>query len=186
MQSRLNPYLSFKDNARQAMEFYKSVFGGKLTMSTFKDYGMSQDPAEANKRQLEAMAAVKLNVLHWHLSEDQGFRVESLRHPLLHQRGSDGLYYTQAEIREMYKTGSGTIRIRGTWVEGPASRSMKTIYITSVPYTVNRVCTVHSRGFRQRRRSSNRTGNPIPPAMIATQMGNMIQASSTNPMRLSL
>ncbi len=49
MQSRLNPYLSFKDNARQAMEFYKTVFGGKLTMSTFKDFGMSQDPAEANK-----------------------------------------------------------------------------------------------------------------------------------------
>ncbi|HEX5215789.1 MAG TPA: DNA topoisomerase IV subunit A [Vicinamibacterales bacterium] len=48
------------------------------------------------------------------------------------------LMNTQAEIREMYKTGSGTIRIRGTWVEGPASRSMKTIYITSVPYTVNK------------------------------------------------
>ena len=49
MQSRLNPYLSFKDNARQAMEFYKSVFGGKLTISTFKDYGMAQDPADADK-----------------------------------------------------------------------------------------------------------------------------------------
>lgn len=49
MQSRLNPYISFKDNARQAMEFYKSVFGGKLTISTFKDFGMAQDPAEADK-----------------------------------------------------------------------------------------------------------------------------------------
>jgi hexosaminidase len=65
------------------------------------DVGRHFEPVEAIKRQLEAMAAVKLNVLHWHLSEDQGFRVESIRHPLLHQRGSDGLYYTQAEIREV-------------------------------------------------------------------------------------
>jgi PhnB protein len=46
MQSRLNPYLSFKDNARDAMEFYRSVFGGKLTISTFKDFGASQDPSQ--------------------------------------------------------------------------------------------------------------------------------------------
>lgn len=47
MASRLNPYLSFKDNARQAMEFYESVFGGELTISTFGEFG---DPAapEAN------------------------------------------------------------------------------------------------------------------------------------------
>ena len=45
---------------------------------------------------------------------------------------------TQQEIREIYKTGSGSIRIRATWIEGPASRSGKTIYITSVPYTVNK------------------------------------------------
>jgi PhnB protein len=44
----LNPYLSFKDNARQAMEFYKTVFGGSLTMSTFKEYHASQDPSEDN------------------------------------------------------------------------------------------------------------------------------------------
>ncbi|MDX2090725.1 MAG: VOC family protein [Kofleriaceae bacterium] len=48
MQSRLNPYLHFKDNARQAMEFYKSIFGGKLEMSTFKDFGMPHEPSEAN------------------------------------------------------------------------------------------------------------------------------------------
>ena len=45
---------------------------------------------------------------------------------------------TQQEIREIYKTGSGSIRIRATWMEGPASRSGKTIYITSVPYMVNK------------------------------------------------
>jgi len=56
-------------------------------------------PAEVIKRNLDAMAAVKLNVLHWHLSEDQGFRVESKKYPRLHGMGSDGLYYTQEEIR---------------------------------------------------------------------------------------
>jgi PhnB protein len=49
MASRLNPYLSFKDTARAAMEFYKSVFGGELTVSTFGDGGMAQDPAEKDK-----------------------------------------------------------------------------------------------------------------------------------------
>jgi DNA gyrase subunit A len=49
---------------------------------------------------------------------------------------------TQTEIRDIYKTGSGTIRIRGTWEEGPATRSGKTIYITSVPYMVNKATLV--------------------------------------------
>ena len=48
MQSKLNPYLSFKDNTREAMEFYRTVFGGKLEVSTFKDYHASQDPSEDN------------------------------------------------------------------------------------------------------------------------------------------
>jgi PhnB protein len=48
MQTKLNPYLSFKDNARQAMEFYKSVFGGKLVLNTFKEYHASTSPAEDN------------------------------------------------------------------------------------------------------------------------------------------
>ena len=48
MQSKLNPYLSFKDNTREAMEFYRTVFGGKLDLSTFKDLHASQDPSEDN------------------------------------------------------------------------------------------------------------------------------------------
>jgi PhnB protein len=46
MQIRLNPYISFMDNARQAMEFYQSVFGGTLQTSTFKEFNMSQDPSQ--------------------------------------------------------------------------------------------------------------------------------------------
>jgi PhnB protein len=49
VQSRLNPYLNFRDNSRQAMEFYKTVFGGKLEISTFKEFHASQDPGEADK-----------------------------------------------------------------------------------------------------------------------------------------
>ena len=48
MQTSLNPYLSFKDNTREAMEFYKTVFGGKLMMSTFKEFHASQTPDEDN------------------------------------------------------------------------------------------------------------------------------------------
>jgi hexosaminidase len=57
-------------------------------------------PLDALKRNVDAMAAVKLNVLHWHLSDDQGFRVESKRFPKLTGMGSDGMFYTQEQIRE--------------------------------------------------------------------------------------
>lgn len=46
MQARLNPYLGFKGNAREAIEFYQSVFGGTLRTNTFKEFGASQDPSE--------------------------------------------------------------------------------------------------------------------------------------------
>lgn len=49
MPTRLNPYLSFRDQAREAMEFYRSVFGGELTVSTFAEYQMAQDPSEQDK-----------------------------------------------------------------------------------------------------------------------------------------
>ncbi len=49
MNSKLNPYIGFNGNARDAMEFYKSVFGGNLHMMTFKDLQMSQNPIDDNK-----------------------------------------------------------------------------------------------------------------------------------------
>ena len=58
-------------------------------------------PLDVLKRNLDGMEAVKMNVFHWHLSENQGFRVESRKFPKLHELGSDGLYYTQDEIREL-------------------------------------------------------------------------------------
>jgi hexosaminidase len=58
-------------------------------------------PIDVLKRNLDGMAAVKLNVLHWHLSDDQGFRVESKVFPKLTGMGSDGMFYTQDEIRDL-------------------------------------------------------------------------------------
>ena len=60
MASRLNPYIGFSDNARQAMEFYREVFGGDLRINTFGEFG-SQDSAEADK------------VMHAQLETDRGF-----------------------------------------------------------------------------------------------------------------
>jgi hexosaminidase len=58
-------------------------------------------PMEVLKRNLDGMEAVKMNVFHWHLSENQGFRAESRKFPKLHELGSDSEYYTQEEIRDL-------------------------------------------------------------------------------------
>ena len=58
-------------------------------------------PESVILRQLDAMAAAKLNVFHWHLTDDQGFRVESKLYPKLHEMGSDGNYYTQAQVKQV-------------------------------------------------------------------------------------
>jgi len=65
------------------------------------DSGRHFMPVEVIKRNLDGMAAVKMNVFHWHLSDNQGFRVESKRFPKLQEMGSDGLYYTQEQVRDV-------------------------------------------------------------------------------------
>ena len=60
MPSRLNPYISFPGNARDAMEFYKGVFGGTLTMNTFGEFG-AQDAPDPD------------NIMHGQLETDRGF-----------------------------------------------------------------------------------------------------------------
>lgn len=78
MESKLNPYLSFKDNAREAMEFYKTVFGGKLVINTFKEFHVSEDPAEENK------------VMHAALEADNGimFMASDTPNSMEHHSGS--------------------------------------------------------------------------------------------------
>jgi hexosaminidase len=65
------------------------------------DSGRHFIPLDVIKRNLDGMEAVKMNVFHWHLSENQGFRAESRKFPKLHEQGSDGLFYTQEEIRDV-------------------------------------------------------------------------------------
>lgn len=60
-------------------------------------------PADVVKRNIDAMAAMKLNVLHLHLTEDQGFRIESKHYPKLHQLGSNGHFYTQEQMRDLIR-----------------------------------------------------------------------------------
>jgi PhnB protein len=60
MPTTLNPYLNFRDNTREAMEFYQGIFGGKLDVNTFSDYNASPDPSEADK------------VMHAELKADNG------------------------------------------------------------------------------------------------------------------
>jgi len=67
------------------------------------DCGRHFEPMDVLKRNLDAMAAVKLNVFHWHLTEDQGFRIESKLFPKLTQLGSDGFFYTQDDARELVR-----------------------------------------------------------------------------------
>jgi len=60
-------------------------------------------PVDVIKRNIDGMTAVKMNVLHLHLSEDQGFRVESKIYPKLHELGSDGFYYSHEQIKDIIK-----------------------------------------------------------------------------------
>jgi len=68
---------------------------------TMYDVGRHFIPLEVLKRNIDGLEAVKMNVFHWHLSENQGFRIESKKFPKLHGKGSDGLYYTQDEVRDL-------------------------------------------------------------------------------------
>lgn len=67
------------------------------------DCGRHFEPIDVLKRTLDGMAAVKLNVFHWHLTEDQGFRIESKLFPRLTAVGSDGLFYTQQDAAEIVR-----------------------------------------------------------------------------------
>lgn len=65
------------------------------------DVGRHFMPVDVIKRNIDGMAAVKMNVLHFHLTEDQGFRIECKAFPKLHLLGSDGEYFTQEQIKDI-------------------------------------------------------------------------------------
>jgi PhnB protein len=75
MASRLNPYISFDNSARQAMEFYRDVFGGNLTMNTFGEFGQADSP-DADK------------IMHSQLETDMGFTLMASDTPAGMQRNA--------------------------------------------------------------------------------------------------
>lgn len=86
-------------------------------------------PVDEIKRTLDGMAAVKMNVLHLHACNDQGFRVESKVFPRLQEIASDGLYYTQQDIREIIRyAGQRGIRVVPEFVVPAHTTAILTAY----------------------------------------------------------
>ena len=96
MTVRLNPYLSFKDNAREAMEFYHSVFGGELTLSTFAELHASEDPDEQDL------------IMHGMLESENGLVLMGADTP-------GHMDYTPAAGISVSLSGDDEVALRGYW-----------------------------------------------------------------------
>ena len=95
MASRLNPYINFRDNARQAMEFYQSVFGGDLVLHTFGEYGSPDTPA-AN------------NIMHGMLETPNGFTLMASDAP-------PGMEHSPTGNMSISLSGDDADELRGYW-----------------------------------------------------------------------
>ena len=95
MASRLNPYISFTDNARQALEFYREVFGGELRMNTFGEFG-SQDSPDANK------------IMHGQLETPSGFTLMASDTP-------EGMQRNPGDNITVSLSGDDADELRGYW-----------------------------------------------------------------------
>jgi len=95
MASRLNPYIGFEGNARQAMEFYKGVFGGDLTVSTFGEFGAENSP-DADK------------IMHSQLETDRGFTLMASDTP-------SGMARTSGDNITISLSGEDGGELRGYW-----------------------------------------------------------------------
>jgi PhnB protein len=93
--SRLNPYISFSANAREAMEFYKRVFGGTLTLNTFGEYG-AQDTPHADK------------IMHGMLATDTGFTLMGADNP-------PGMELSPGNNIAVSLSGDDADELRGYW-----------------------------------------------------------------------
>ncbi len=95
MASRLNPYINFPGNAREAMEFYKGVFGGSLTLSTFGEFGAEDSPA-ADK------------IMHAQLETDRGYTLMASDLP-------PGMEHTPGNNIAVSLSGDDADELRGYW-----------------------------------------------------------------------
>ena len=96
MPVQLNPYLNFRDTAREAMEFYQSVFGGKLTSNTFAEFHASDDPAEQDK------------IMHSHLETDDGLVLMAADTP-------NSMEFTPGTNYSISLSGDDEPKLRGYW-----------------------------------------------------------------------
>ena len=96
MPTTLNPYLGFRDNAREAMSFYQSVFGGDLALSTFGEFHASEDPAEADK------------IMHGMLTTDKGLVLMGADTP-------NSMEYTSGSSISISLSGEDDAELRGYW-----------------------------------------------------------------------
>jgi PhnB protein len=102
MPTRLNPYLNFQGNAREAMTFYRDVFGGELNLSTFGEFQATEDPAQAD------------NIMHGELTTANGLN-------LMGADVMEGMDYTSGTNFSVSLSGDDESELRGYWdglVEG--------------------------------------------------------------------
>jgi len=114
MSTVLNPYLGFRDNARQAMEFYQSVFGGELTLSTFGEFQASEDPAEQGK------------IMHGMLVTDGGLNLMGADTP-------NSMGYTPGDNYSVSLSGDDEAELRGFW-EGLCAEGAVTMPLEPSPW----------------------------------------------------
>lgn len=96
MNTRLTPYLGFRDNARQAMEFYHAVFGGELIQNTFEEFQTGDDPAENNK------------IMHSMLTSPGGLVLMAADTP-------NSMTYTPGDTLSVALSGDDEPELRGYW-----------------------------------------------------------------------
>ena len=96
MASRLNPYISFDGDARQAMEFYQEVFGGTLSVNTFGDFGQTEAGADADK------------IMHSMLETERGFTLMGADTP-------PGMEYNRGNNISVSLSGDDAGELRGYW-----------------------------------------------------------------------
>ena len=96
MSTRLNPYLGFRDTAKEAMDFYQSVFGGELTRSTFAEFQASEDPAEQDK------------IMHSMLATEGGLTLMAADTP-------NSMDYTPGNNHSLSLSGEDEAELRGYW-----------------------------------------------------------------------
>jgi PhnB protein len=114
MSTKLNPYLGFRDTARQAMEFYQSVFGGDLTLSTFAEFQASEDPSEQGK------------IMHGMLVTESGLTLMAADTP-------NSMSYTPGDNYSVSLSGEDEAELRRFW-DGLSAEGTVTMPLEPSPW----------------------------------------------------